>query len=341
LPWNRIERLERGLGIPLPASTQWEVVQRAAAQLEAAYTELIHQAAQGQVLYNDDTAMKVLELDDSERRKELDTDGDFEGRTGTFTTGIVSTTDAHQIALFFTGQKHAGENLSALLAQRDAELSPPIQMCDGLSRNVPAEFETLLANCIVHGRRNFVDVVANFDDEVRHVLETLAQVYRNDANATEQKLSAEERLRFHQDESGPLLSALRQWFTEQFEQRKVEPNGSLGGAIKYMTKHWDELTLFLRVPGAPLDNNICERALKKAILHRKNAMFYKTLNGAHVGDVYMSLIHTAELAKIDAFGYIVALLQHRAQVEEAPAEWMPWNYSLTLARIAAERLTPK
>jgi hypothetical protein len=115
----------------------------------------------------------------------------------------------------------------------------------------------------------------------------------------------------------------------------------LGGAIKYMTKHWDELTLFLRVPGAPLDNNICERALKKAILHRKNAMFYKTLNGAHVGDVYMSLIHTAELAKVDAFNYIVALLQHREQVEEAPAEWMPWNYSLALARIVAERSTPK
>jgi transposase len=62
-----------------------------------------------------------------------------------------------------------------------------------------------------------------------------------------------------------------------------------------MLKHWEKLTLFLRHPGPPLDNNICERALKKAILHRKNALFYKTVNGAHVGDVFMSLIYTCEL----------------------------------------------
>ncbi|NLG65651.1 MAG: transposase, partial [Actinobacteria bacterium] len=137
LPWNRLERLQRGLGIPLPASTQWEIVRDAARLYAAVYAELIHQAADGQVLYNDDTTMKVLELDNPERRKKLDTDGDFEGRTGVFTSGIVATKDQHQIALFFTGQKHAGENLRDLLTQRDTELSSPIQMCDGLSRNLP------------------------------------------------------------------------------------------------------------------------------------------------------------------------------------------------------------
>ncbi|MBK8977690.1 MAG: transposase [Planctomycetes bacterium] len=87
------------------------------------------------------------------------------------------------------------------------------------------------------------------------------------------------------------MAALEGWLEDQIEDRKVEPNSSLGESIVYMRKHWAGLTLFLREPGAPLDNNICERALKKAILHRKNAMFYKTPNGARVGDLFMSLIH--------------------------------------------------
>ena len=65
-----------------------------------------------------------------------------------------------------------------------------------------------------------------------------------------------------------------------------------------MLKHWQKLTLFLRVPGPPLDNNICERALKMAIRHRKNSLFYKTLRGAAVGDLYMSLIHTCYLSGV-------------------------------------------
>jgi transposase len=115
----------------------------------------------------------------------------------------------------------------------------------------------------------------------------------------------------------------------------IEPNSTLGAAILYMKKRWSELTLFLRVPGAPLDNNLCERVLKKAILHRRNALFYRTLNGARVGDVFMSLIHTAELNQIAAFEYLVALQRHAAAVAKNPADWMPWNYQVTLERRSA------
>ena len=74
----------------------------------------------------------------------------------------------------------------------------------------------------------------------------------------------------------------------QFAERKTAPNSGLGKAINYLLKHWKKLTLFLKHPGVPIDNNIVERALKKAILNRKNALFYKTLNGARVGDLFMS-----------------------------------------------------
>ena len=93
-----------------------------------------------------------------------------------------------------------------------------------------------------------------------------------------------------------------------------------------MIKHWEELTLFLRVPGAPLDNNICERALKKAILHRKNSLFYKTEKGAQVGDMYMGMIHTARENGINPFEYLVTLIEKAEMVKKDPAAWLPWNY---------------
>jgi transposase len=123
------------------------------------------------------------------------------------------------------------------------------------------------------------------------------------------------------------MAELRTWLARQFDDHLVEPNSALGEAISYLLKHWERLTLFLRVPGAPLDNNICERILKKAILHRKNALFYKTRHGAHVGDLFMSLIHTAELCGANAFEYLTALQRHAPDVARNPRAWMPWNYS--------------
>jgi transposase len=332
LPFNRIEKLQEGMGIPLPAATQWELVRDGAKLLAPVHEELIREAAHGEVIHNDDTAMKVLELT-AEQRAAAIGDEEADERTGVFTSGIVSTTDGHRIALFFTGAKHAGENLSDVLARREAALPRPIQMCDALSANTAGELDTILANCMAHGRRKFVEVADNFPAECRRVLETLREVYKNDAFAKKGEMSPAERLHFHQTESRPLMADLETWMKGQLAEHKVEPNSGLGDAIRYMLKHWSELTLFLQEPGAPLDNNICERALKKAILHRKNALFYKTLNGAHVGDVFMSLIHSAELNRTKPFEYLVALLRHHEQVENAPADWMPWNYGIALAQV--------
>jgi transposase len=331
LPFNRIEKLQDGMGIPLPAATQWDLVQTAGKSLTPAHEELLTQAAQASVLYNDDTTMKVLQLSKAQRAAALADDPHGE-RTGIFTSGIVATSGGQKIALFFTGVRHAGENLAAVLARRNIDLPAPIQMCDGLSRNLPSDFDTVLASCLAHARRKHVELAESFPNEVRFVLEILREVYITDARARERGLDPAQRLALHQEESQPRMEALEQWMQTQFAQRKIEPNSSLGAAILYMQKRWPELTLFLRVQGAPLDNNTCERALKKAILHRKNALFYRTLAGAHVGDVFMSLIHTAELNHIEPFDYLVALQRHATALAASPADWMPWNYQASLAR---------
>ena len=330
MPFNRIEKLQDGLKIPLPASTQWDLVQASAKTHAHAHEELMNQAAQSTVVYNDDTTMKVLQLTRAQRAAALADDVNGE-RTGIFTSGIVATQTGHKIALFFTGVRHAGENLNTVLARRSPHLPAPIQMCDGLSRNVPSDFNTVLGSCLAHARRKHVELAESFPAEVRFVLETLREVYITDARARNEGLDPAQRLKLHQDESAPRMADLEQWMQAQFDQRLIEPNSTLGAAILYMQKRWAALTLFQRVPGAPLDNNVCERALKKAILHRNAAYFYRTLNGAHVGDIFMSLIYTAELNHIAPFDYLVALQRNTAAVAANPADWMPWNYQVTLA----------
>jgi len=326
VPFKRLERLQEHLGMPLPATTQWDLMAAAAKRLWPVLAELIRQAAQGSVMHNDDTSMRILRLAREAGDK----------RTGTFTSGIVSIVGAWTIALFFTGWKHAGENLAEVLKRRTRELPPPIQMSDALSRNTPKleGGQTLQANCLAHGRRQVVEVADNFPEECRHVLETLRDVYHHDAQAREQAMSPEQRLRFHQEHSGPLMKGLQEWMEAQLADHKTEPNSGLGKAISYLLNHWTKLTLFLRQAGAPIDNNIVERALKKAILNRKNALFYKTLNGAGVGDLFMSLIHTCELNGANPFDYLTELQRHSEELKRRPSEWMPWSYRETLSRLA-------
>lgn len=335
VPFHRLERLQASLGLPLPASTIWEIVEEYSEVGVPVLGELVRIAAQGEVIYTDDTAMKILEVDAMlpERKKTVTADEDDEEseRRGVFTSVVVSQVDERRIALFFTGVRHAGENLAEVLAKREKRLSPPIEMCDGLSRNLPKPFEVILANCLTHGRRNFVDVVESFPTECRFVIECLKAVYEIDAEAKEGGLSPEERLTLHQEKSRPIMDALEQWQTWKLDARLVEPNSGLGQAITYMKKHWEPLTLFLRKAGAPIDNNIAERALKMAILNRKNSYFYKTLNGARVGDLFMSLIYTCLQSNANPFNYLVALKRNAERVRESPAEWLPWNYEATLA----------
>jgi len=322
-PFYRMEKLQGSLGIPLPASTQWDIVEKTADLIHPVYSELITEAAQGDVIYNDDTTMKILALMENRDNNE---GVEESSRKGIFTTGILSTVNERKIALFFTGGKHAGENISDLLQHRDSDRAPPIQMCDALSRNPSKEFQTILANCLAHGRRRFVDVTWNFPEQCRHVIETLAQVYRNDKITKEQTMTPDQRLKFHQSQSGPLMEKLKTWFNEQFDEKKVEPNSGLGEAISYMLRHWGPLTLFLRVPNAPLDNNICEQALKRAILHRKNSMFFKTEHGAYIGDMFMSLIHTCVLVDVNPFDYLLTLQRHSSELFKNPHNWLPWNF---------------
>jgi transposase len=229
--------------MPVPASTQWEILDEAVKSVEPAFEALVRKAAAGDILHNDDTTAKILSL--------LEEQNEESKRKGIFTTGIVSVKDDQQIAIFMTGRNHAGENLRELLKDRAKSLAPPIQMCDASSRNVPKEFQTILANCLAHARRQFADVAEAFPEECRQVIDLLGKVYYHDGLARERKLDPDERLAFHQEKSGPVMEELKTWCDRQISEKLVEPNSGIGKATQYLLNHWEKLTRFLKVPDAP------------------------------------------------------------------------------------------
>ncbi len=333
MPFYRISKLQEMVGVPLAPATLWDKTEELANTVHPVYLELVRQAAQGKVFHNDDTTMPVLSLikeNEDKTNKE---------RTGMFTTGIVSILeDGTTIALFYTGRNHAGENLDNLQKLRDSGKAPPVQMCDALSRNTNDNFERIVGHCLTHARRSFVDIISVFPDECEFVIDTLAKVYKNDAVTKEQGMSDEDRLSYHKEHSTSHMESLHNWMDEQIEDRQVEPNSVLGKAISYMLKYWPELTLFLKVAGAPLDNNICEQILKRAVLHRKNAMFYKNDIGACIGDLFMGIIHTCYLMKVNPMEYLITLQTYESHIKNDPQKWMPWNYKETVSKIKDETI---
>jgi hypothetical protein len=318
-------------GVPLPLGTQWEQLKSCYDELSPVIgPELVKQAARGNVLHNDDTTGRVLELEKDIRTRKAEAQPGEKLRTGVFTTGVVSVTDAGKIALYTTGPQHAGENLQDILDHRPSHLAAPIQMCDGLSRNEP-QSETIKANCNSHGRREFVDLADHFPSECEQVLETLKVVYKNETDTIEQKMTPDQRLVHHQQTSAEPMENMKLWMEQKLSGNQVEPNSGLGSAFHYVLKRWDKLTLFLHKAGAPLDNNICERILKTSIRHRDNSLFYKTMTGAKVGDFFMSVIQTCRLCGKDPFDYLTTLRRFAQQLREHPSAWMPWNYQATAA----------
>jgi len=311
MPLYRQSRLQSLMGVPLPAGTQFERCEAVADAVHPVFLELQRQAASGEVLHTDDTGVKILAcLKENEQLPQSE-------RQGLYTTGIGARAGEREVALYFSGRRHSGENLAALVKQRPQGLSPPIVMADAESKNWTGEFEQVVAKCLAHGRRQFVDLEAAFPAECRRVLDDLAKVYRIDAET--RTMTPGERLAYHQERSGPILESLREWIEQQLAEHQVEPNSPLGQAMRYWLRHWSGLTRFLSVAGTPLDNNYVERILKRAVLHRKNALFFKTEHGAAISDALMSLIESCGLNGANAFEYLVTLIRHAKEVRARPS----------------------
>jgi len=250
VPAYRLEGYQRFMGVPLPDSTQFEKIEEVANAAYPAFMHMEKMAANGRLAHGDDTKVKIKSI--MKENRELEE----KARKGMFTTGIISFNGEHTIHLFYSGRKHCGENMMVLLEKRDTNLPDLQYMCDALGSNMPPGLKAVLINCLVHGRRNFIDIEKYYPDECKVVIDAIAVIYKHEAEVKGQKLNDEERLEYHKTHSIRPMENLHAYMQKQLDEHLVEDNSSLGKAYRYMIKHWHKLTQFLRIPGAPLDNNI-------------------------------------------------------------------------------------
>ncbi|HKQ79822.1 MAG TPA: transposase [Blastocatellia bacterium] len=293
----------------------WERCEATADAAMGIFLRLMRLAAGGEVMHTDDTWVRILSC--------LKEDKEEKGRA-TNTSGIVVKAGGRKIALYLSGGRHAGENLAELLAKREKGLSPPIQMSDALAANTSVEKNVISAYCLAHARRKVFELKEDYPAECAVVLDVVGKVYGYEGET--EGMSQEQRLAYHQERSGSVMKELKEWIEGQFFDRQVEPNSNLGKALQYWLSHWEELTVWLREPGTPLDNNESERALKQFILMRKNSMFFKTEHGAAVGDVLASLIRTCRLNGVNAWDYLVTIIRNKKEARSNPHLYLPWNY---------------
>lgn len=330
-PFFRTQSLQKMLKVPISASTLWDLVEGAANAISAVWKELCRLAAQGNVVYADDTSNRILS---SEPIMKKSRNSDKERlRSGVHTSCIVTTlADGRQISLFKTGINHAGEFVDEIMAGREIT-NHYFHMSDALSANTPKGNNHIKLYCNAHARRQFVDLEESFPEEVKQVIEVYREIYKIEVTIKEEQKDSAERLRIHKEQSLPLLEHLFQNLKQKMDDKLVEPNSSLGKAINYLLQHKDGLLGFTRYEGAPLDNNTAERELKKIILHRKNSMFFKNEIGSAVGDILTSVIQTAAHANINVFDYLKTLLRYADKVKKNPELYLPWNYLETISTL--------
>src|SRR6266542_1329864 len=316
LPWHRLSGLQAMGGVPLSEATMWERCEATADAALGVYLYLKRLGANGEVMHTDDTGVKILSC--------LKEDQEEKGR-GTNTSGIVIKVGSRRIAFYLSGRRHAGENLAELLKKRNEGLEKPFQMSDALAANTSVEKNVISGYCLTHARRKVYELIEDYPGECGVVLDAVSKVYEYEAET--EGMSPEERLAYHQSRSGPVMKELKEWIDEQFAQRLVEPNSNLGQALRYWLNHWERLTVWLRLPGAPLDNNEAERTLKQFILMRKNSLFFKNEHGAAVGDILASLIQSCRLNGVNAWDYLLTIIRNKSDARRNPHQYLPWNYN--------------
>ena len=325
LPFYRQSSIQKLLGVKITASTVFDQVELVCNDIYPVYQLLFNLASDAKHYYVDDTTNRILDAKPIE--KKVRNSDKTRTRTGVYTSGVIATlADNREIVLFETNIGHAGEFIDNILHKRSQFCAKPLIMSDALTSNRPTVREATTSLCNSHARRQFVDVINHFPEEVEHVLKRYGEIWGNDEYTKTEKLTPSARLAYHQKHSLPIMQEIKLWGETHFANETVEENSGLGKAIRYFIKHYVGLSYFCSLEGVKIDNNRIESMLKIVVRDRKNAMFHKTLLGATIGDVITSVIATGSEAGINVFDYFTTLQREKEQVKIHPENYLPWNY---------------
>lgn len=324
VPFFRQQSLQQVFGSPVSASAQFEQCEAVAAACAPIVAYLIQMAAGAEWFALDDTGNRILEekgksIPDRRTQK-------LRHRTGIYTSAVIAElASKRSVLLFKTNIGHAGEWLDEILKTRPVGAAPPIIMSDALNRNTPSvidEYHWSKCNC--HARREFD--TSHGMESADWVIEQYANIWQNDTHCANEQYSPDQRLAWHREHSLPTMQAIRSQCRQWLDSGEVEANSAMGKACQYFENHYEGLSAFCRLRGAKIDNNDVERTLKLIIRSRKNSLFYKTQNGADVGDTLISLMATAVHAGVNVLEYLIAIQQNEYEAGRNPGHWLPWNY---------------
>ena len=323
-PFYRQESVNGLLGGHVAASTVFDQCEQVANVLNPIFKALKAIAANAPQFYLDDTTNRILAQQPIKKTR-----GGVERlRSGIYTSACLAITEEKKrLVLFQTNVGHAGEWMEEILSARDSNKDPPLIMSDALSANQVKGMPTTKALCNAHGRRGFAELVDQHLDETLFVLELYQHAWVNEAHCLDNTLSITERLDYHKAHSLPHMKTILDWCEEQLATDTVEANSNLGRAMNYFIRHYEGLTAFCRIAGAPVDNNEIERLIKLIVRARKNSLFFKTLVGAEISDIITSVLACCHEQNINGFEYLNAVQRNQLAVKASPERWLPWNYS--------------
>ena len=325
LPYYHQSSLADIFSQSISASTVFDQCEQVANAATPVFYELKRQAANANGFLIDDTHNRILA-----QKPEMRGNPKGKGqklRKGVYTSGMIAQcNDGHDIVLFETSLGHAGEHLHDILKKRSPNLPAPLLMCDALSHNTTTTYELHVAHCNAHARRYFYDLEALYPEDIEWLLQTYAGIWKNESFVKSQQMDDQKRLNYHEKYSLPIMQTIKDWALKKQSAKAFEQRSAFGKAIEYFLKYYKQLILFCRVKGVLVDNNRMEEKHKIVIRGRKTSHFYKTVIGAGVANILLSIIATCQQADENVYNYLLALQRNRESILENPKEWMPWNY---------------
>jgi hypothetical protein len=325
MPFHRLSKLQSLYNAPIAESTLW--IQCLGVWEDCGYhiyQQLLAVAGESKIFYSDDTGAKILEV-----MKTNKTLPEKQQRSCNTTTICTRTARGENIILYITDNKHCGENFVPIMTNRGNKDHYLKLMVDASSKNTPKVDEQelgklIIINCLFHGREKFAEIKDYYPEECKYFLDEISSIYKIDHEC--RNYDSRKRLRHHKKNSSKHIKNIYDKIRYLYDQKLAEPNSALGKAMNYWLNNKTGLTRFLKVKGAPLDNNKSERALKSIILQRKNSLFFKTRNSAAIWSGLSSIVRTCEANGINGFTYFNWIQSNWNKVQKDASSYLPWKY---------------
>ncbi len=323
MPFYRLSNIQDLYNIPIAESTLWYLCKLLWDDVgKVMYKALLEESSKRKNLYVDDTRARVLDVTIENNKKILN--GEKAGRSCNSTIVCSNNGLDQEIILYITKQGYCGENIAPLIESADKCI-----MSDASTMTRPKIAEELLSTmnflkCMSHGRNKFADIRSFYPEECNYFLEQIKSIYSTDDKA--KAFDPESRRLHHNKHSIVYINNIYKKIEHLFREKIIEPNSHLGQAMRYWVNNRSGLTKFLIVAGFDLDNNRCERNLKRLILQRKNSLFFKTLSSAEVLSGLSSIIATSKANNISSYDYLNWLQANVKLVNKTPSDYLPWKY---------------